>query len=159
MAERTAYQNAVAAGITAAGHVVEWASDGHGREVLRIDGLDCGTRFYGERPRVDCVPDAVTYVSVWRARQLPAEGEKAAKVLLDRHASVLHQRQRAAKADKARRRDEAMEQTLRDAIGEVPDLRLDVKGERVEVALTFDSLSPESATLLGDVVRQIIGAR
>lgn len=152
MAERTAYQNAVAAGIAEAGHVVEWRGD-----TLFVDGQYCGSRLAGEKPAVESVPDAITFISAWRARRLSGDSAKAIPVLLDRLISVLHQKQRAAKHQAQVRRNDAMEQALLAAIGEVPGLRLIVSTSGVEVTLTMPALTPEGATRLGVALREIVG--
>lgn len=159
---RTAYQEAVAAGIVAAGHKVEWIPNSLGRETLMIDGLHCGSELRPiglyETVEVDRVSDAVTYRSVWRARKLSPDAAKAVPVLLDRHASVLSQRERTSRVDAARRSNAALTQTLSTAVGAVPELRLEATAARVTVSLTVPSLTVAQAQRLGAALREILGS-
>ena len=149
----TEYQKAIAAGIAAAGHAVEWKPlHPASPHVLHIDGAPCGSNLTGDRPEVAGVWGSRG--SEWAKRRLSADPCKAAATLIDRHAAVIAERERTAAQN---RRDDARQEhrlAIEAAIGDVPArLSVEVHPAAVVLSLRLPSLTPEQAARLGDAIR------
>lgn len=159
MSARTAYQEAIATVIAAAGHAVEWKPlHPASPHVLHIDGAPCGSDLTGDRPEVAGVWGSRG--SEWAKRRLSADPCKAAATLIDRHAAVIAERERTAAQN---RRDDARQEhrlAIEAAIGDVPArLLVEVHPAAVVLSLRLPSLTPEQAARLGDAIRGALAAQ
>lgn len=156
--EPSAYQQAIAAEVRAAGHSAEWMpSHISHRLLLMIDGRSSG---YEERRKGHFASsvEAVGFMEPirWRARKLAEDPKKAAASLLERLAVAIQARQDADERVQAQASRAALEEQLRAAF-QVPNGFVRVESSAVKVELILDSLTPDKALRLATAINGVLG--